>query len=66
MVDRRTFISLMATAAAAPVREGSNVVNVPATMSVFRIANDGKLTYVNKYDVDVGKAFMWWMGMVAL
>ena len=48
------------------VREGSNVVTVPATMSVFRIADDGKLTYVSKYDVDVGKAFMWWMGMVAL
>jgi 6-phosphogluconolactonase len=48
------------------VREGANVVHVPATMSVFRIADDGKLTYVRKYDVDVGKAFMWWMGMVAL
>jgi 6-phosphogluconolactonase (cycloisomerase 2 family) len=48
------------------VREGSNVVNVPANMAVFRIADDGKLTYVRKYDLDVGKTFQWWMGMVAL
>ena len=48
------------------VREAANIVHVPATMSVFRVADDGKLTYVRKYDVDVGKAFMWWMGMVAL
>jgi hypothetical protein len=33
---------------------------------LLRIGNDGKLTYVSKYDVDVGKAFLWWMGMVAL
>jgi hypothetical protein len=32
-------------------------------MSVFRIGNDGKLSSVRQYDVEVGKAFMWWMGM---
>jgi hypothetical protein len=41
------------------------VVTVPATLSVFRIGEDGKLTYIRKYDVEVGNAFMWWMGMVA-
>ena len=46
------------------VREGSAVMAVPATLSVFRIADDGKLSYVRRYDVEIGKAFMWWMGMV--
>jgi 6-phosphogluconolactonase (cycloisomerase 2 family) len=48
------------------VREGGDVATVPATMSVFRIARDGKLSYVRKYDVDVGNACLWWMGMVAI
>jgi 6-phosphogluconolactonase (cycloisomerase 2 family) len=48
------------------VREGTNVRNVPACLSVFRIDNDGKLDFVRKYDVDVGTNTMFWMGMVPL
>jgi 6-phosphogluconolactonase len=48
------------------VREGDTVKTVPAGLSVFRIGNDGKLTFVRKYDFDVGKTTMWWMGMVPL
>jgi hypothetical protein len=48
------------------VREGANVRNVPACLSVFRIGNDGKLDFVRKYDVDVGNNTMFWMGMVPL
>ena len=51
---------------AMPVRDGSNIVTVPANMSVFRIGDDGRLDYVRKYDIEVGKASMWWMGMVLL
>lgn len=51
---------------AMPVREGSNVVTVPANMSVFHIGDDGKLEYLRKYDVDVSKGPQWWMGMVTL
>ena len=51
---------------AMPVRDGSSVAIAPATMSVFRIAPDGRLSYMRKYDVDVGKASMFWMGMVPL
>jgi 6-phosphogluconolactonase (cycloisomerase 2 family) len=45
-----------------PQRDGSFV---PACLSVFRIGDDGKLTYVRKYDVEVGDHQMFWMGMVA-
>jgi 6-phosphogluconolactonase (cycloisomerase 2 family) len=49
-----------------PVRDGATIRNVPACMSLFRIAGDGKLDFVRKYDIDVGERTMWWMGMVAL
>jgi hypothetical protein len=39
---------------------------VPACLSLFGIAADGKLDFVRKYDVEVGERTMWWMGMVGL
>ena len=48
------------------VRDGDGVATVPAGLSVFRIGDDGKLTFVRKYDVDVGDRIMFWMGMVPL
>jgi hypothetical protein len=48
------------------VRDDATVRTVPASLSVFRIGSDGKLDYVRKYDVDVGNASMFWMGMVKL
>ena len=34
--------------------------------SVLRMGEDGKLTFVRKYDIDVGDKTMFWMGMVAV
>jgi 6-phosphogluconolactonase (cycloisomerase 2 family) len=52
---------------ALPARgEDGGIRITPACMSVFRIGGDGRLTFVRKYDVDVGSATMWWMGMVEL
>jgi hypothetical protein len=48
------------------VRDGNTVRTVAAGLSVFRIGDDGKLSFVRKYDVDVGDKVMWWMGMVPL
>jgi len=45
------------------LKDGSQV---PCCLSLFRIADDGGLDYVRKYDVDVGDRTMWWMGMVGL
>jgi 6-phosphogluconolactonase (cycloisomerase 2 family) len=39
---------------------------VPACLSLFRIADDGTLDFVRKYDVEVGDRQMFWMGMVGL
>lgn len=40
--------------------------DVPASLAVFRVKDDGKLDYVRKYDVDTSKGTMFWMGIVAL
>ena len=48
------------------VRDGDAVKTLPAGLSVFRIGDDGKLTFVRKYDIDVGDKTMFWMGMVPL
>ena len=48
------------------VRDGDAVRTVAAGLSVFRIGDDGKLTFVRKYDIDVGDKTMFWMGMVPL
>ena len=48
------------------VRDGDAVKAIPAGLSVFRIGDDGKLTFARTYDIDVGDRTMFWMGMVAL
>jgi 6-phosphogluconolactonase (cycloisomerase 2 family) len=48
------------------VRDGDTVRTIAAGLSVFRIGDDGKLTFARAYDVDVGDKAMFWMGMVRL
>lgn len=59
---------LMVTASinTVPVRDGDNIKQVPATMSVFRVGDDGKLAFVRKYDVPVDSKSQFWMGIVDL
>jgi 6-phosphogluconolactonase len=47
------------------VRDGNTIRTVHAGLSVFRVGGDGKLTFVRKYDIDVGDKLMFWMGMVS-
>jgi 6-phosphogluconolactonase len=47
-------------------REDGKVVDLPAGLSVFRIGDDGKLTFARKYDIDVGRFTQWWTGMIPL
>jgi 6-phosphogluconolactonase len=48
------------------VRDGDAIRTWPAGLSVLSVGDDGKLTFVRKYDVEVGDKLMFWMGMVAL
>ena len=54
--------SLAPTAA----RRDGKVVVIPAGMTVFKAGPDGKLDFVRKYDLDVGKFTQWWSGMILL
>jgi len=48
------------------VRQGGDEATVPASLAVFRMANDGKLSFLRKYDIDVGGSEMWWVSFVLL
>jgi 6-phosphogluconolactonase len=56
---------MMVAASIAPiaVREGDKAVDVPATLSVLRIGDDGTLAFVRKYDVETNGKIHYWMGM---
>jgi 6-phosphogluconolactonase len=47
------------------IRDGASTTRVPANLAVFRIGSDGKLAFVQRYDVAVGQKPLWWMGIVA-
>lgn len=56
---------ILIAASIMPRHEGDGS-RTPAGMTVFRIAADGRLGFVRKYDVDVGAAEQFWSGMVTL
>jgi 6-phosphogluconolactonase len=46
-----------------PRRDGASL---PAGMMAFRIAEDGRLSFARKYDVEVAASHQFWTGMLAL
>ena len=46
-----------------PLADGTTV---PPRLTLFRIGDDGRLTFERSYDIETGGRFMWWMGMVTL
>jgi 6-phosphogluconolactonase (cycloisomerase 2 family) len=46
------------------VQDGDSIRPVPARLSLFRIAGDGRLDFARTCDVDIGKHTMWWMGII--
>ena len=55
-----------ATIQAALVRDGDGVKTVPANLATYHVGADGKLSFVNNYEVDTGNAQQFWSGMMAL
>ena len=51
---------------AVDVRDGSAIRSQPASMTTFRIGADGRLLFVNKYDVETAGQSQFWMGMIAV
>ena len=48
------------------VRDGNAIRTLTAGLMVYRIGEDGRLTFVRKYDVDTGAGQQFWSGMVTL
>ncbi len=48
------------------MRLGNSATNLSAGLTVYRIGNDGRLSFARKYDVDTSKGTPFWSGMVTL
>jgi 6-phosphogluconolactonase len=49
-----------------PVREGAGITMRAANLAVFRIGDDGRLTFSHSYDVNAGDRPLFWAGIVPL
>jgi 6-phosphogluconolactonase (cycloisomerase 2 family) len=47
------------------LRRGDMVTDVPANLAVFRVAEDGRLHFLHRHDLEVGREVLWWMGVAA-
>jgi DNA-binding beta-propeller fold protein YncE len=47
-------------------RDGAKLTTVHAGLSVFKVADDGRLDFLRKYDVDTKGKTLFWMGIVGL
>jgi hypothetical protein len=66
-LDEGGRILVAANQNAVTVREGTAETRVPASLAVFRIGGDGKLSFARKYDVETGQGrSLMWAGMVTL
>jgi 6-phosphogluconolactonase len=65
-LDASAKLLVAGSLAPTALRDGGQVVDLPAGLSVFRVGADGKLDFVRKYDLDLGGYLQWWSGMVAL
>jgi 6-phosphogluconolactonase (cycloisomerase 2 family) len=65
-IDPSGSLLVAASIRSLAVREGDMIKTLPAGIIVYRIGDDGRLTFVRKYDVDTGNGQQFWSGMVTL
>ena len=66
-VDPSGKLLIAAPLWAMPVRDGNTITTIPGGLVLYRVGNDGKLTFVRKYDNDADeKRQQFWAGMVTL
>jgi 6-phosphogluconolactonase (cycloisomerase 2 family) len=63
-IDPTGHFLVVANQKEVPKKDGDKIAKVEPNLSVFRIGDDGKLTYVHTYEQPGGEA--WWVGAVAL
>ena len=50
-----------------PVRDGTSVRTAPASLTLFRVGGDGKLSFAHKYDIETGGGrSLFWTGIVSV
>jgi len=65
-IDPSGRVLIAASIMPAPRAEADGTGLQPAGLMVFRIADDGTLSFARRYDVDVGDHQQFWSGMIAL
>lgn len=63
-IDPTGTLLVAAHVMAAPRGDDSACRAVPAGLSVFRIADDGRLTLLRRHELDPGAHLLFWIGMV--
>jgi hypothetical protein len=65
-LDPRGRILVAANMMELSAHDANGWKTIPASLAVFRVRSDGKLEFVRKYDLSVGKREIFWMGIVPL
>ena len=65
-IDPTGRMLVVANLQASPVQDGNSIRIQPATLSAYRIGDDGGLTFVRSYDIETNGRTQWWSGFVPL
>lgn len=65
-IDPSGRMLVVANLLAMPVRDGDGVKTQPATLSAYKIGDDGRLAYVQTYDIETNGMTQWWSGFIRL
>jgi hypothetical protein len=64
-IDPSGRLLIAANMTALPVRQGTELRTVPASLAVFRIGGDGLLEFVRRYDVPPGVGNPFWVAFLS-
>jgi 6-phosphogluconolactonase (cycloisomerase 2 family) len=65
-IDPSGRMLVVANLLAVPVGDGDAVKVQPATLSTYKIGDDGKLSSVRTYDIETNGMTQWWSGFIRL
>jgi 6-phosphogluconolactonase (cycloisomerase 2 family) len=65
-IDPSGRLLVVANLLAVQVRDGDAAKVQPATLSAYKIGDDGKLTFVHTYDIETNGMTQWWTGFIKI
>ncbi len=65
-IDPTGRMLVVANLLAMPVRDGEGVKTQPATLSAYKIGDDGRLTFVQSYDIETNGMTQWWSAFIRM